>query len=113
MIGALLEFSLRWLLCCAGLFLLLGMLPLESRPASSRLPGGIVLVIANLVLLPVLAVLALWHGFATAPWPGIVVVAGLLLLAGPFLLQPLPHAWRDGRPGLAALLVLLLIALVA
>ncbi|MDB5366303.1 MAG: hypothetical protein JWM77_2230 [Rhodospirillales bacterium] len=113
MIAGLLEFGLRWLLCCAGLFLLLGMLPLASRPAASRLPGGSALVIADLVLLPLLAALALWRGLVAAPWPGIVVIAGLLLLSGPFLVQPLPHGWRDGRPGLALLLVLLLIALVS
>lgn len=89
------------------------MLPLASRPAPAQLPGGASLVIADLIVVPVLAVLTMLRGLAAAPWPGIVVIAGLLLLAGPFLLQPLPPPIRDGRAGLAVLFVLCVLALLA
>jgi hypothetical protein len=99
-------------LCCAGLFLLLGMLPLSSRPAAARGRSGAALVIANLALLAAASLLTLWRGFAIAPWSWIVVIAGLLLLVGPFLLQPMAQSIRDGRVGLAALLLVLLLVIV-
>jgi hypothetical protein len=110
---ALIEFALRWCVVCVGLFLLLGMLPLSSRPAAARGPVGLALVVVDLALLPPLAALSLWRGLDVAPWPGIVVVAGLLLLAGPFLIQPLPARWRDGCGGLALLLLVQSIALLS
>ena len=109
--GALLWFALFWGAACLAFLTLAGMFPLGSRPESAKTAGGAFLIGWNALLLVALAVGTVAFGYAALRWTSLVVVGGLIVLFAPGLFQAWPAAWRDGRPGLAVILALQVVAL--
>ncbi len=106
-IAALSWFALLWSVCCLAFFQLAGMYPL--RAASAR--GAVLLVLGDTALWLVLLAGTLVFAWAELRWTSIVVVAGILFLFIPELFQAIPRRFRDGRAGLAAAGLVLIVAL--
>jgi hypothetical protein len=64
-----------------------------------RRPGGVLLVVWNLVALTLLAALTAVYGYTELRWTTLVVIGGIVLLFSPLLFQVWPAAWRDSRLG--------------
>jgi hypothetical protein len=86
-----------WSVCCAAFFQLAGLYPLRANGARS----GVLLVLGNTALWLLLLAGTLAFAWTELRWTTIVVVAGLLFLFIPGLLQAVPARLRDGRGGLA------------
>lgn len=108
-LSALAVFTALWTAACLGFLVLSGMYP--ARPDEARKAGGLALVVLNSVLWVALAVGTLAYGYAHLRLTSLVVVGGLVLLFAPAPFELLPPAFRDGRPGLAALVALQVAAL--
>ena len=89
---------------CVAFLTVAGMFPLASRPEGVRQPGGVVLVVWNLVALALLAAITAFYGYTELRWTTLVVIGGIVLLFSPLLFQVWPAAWRDSRLGMAVLL---------
>ena len=111
-IRALAVFAAAWSICCAGAIQLAGMLPLTEAPAGVRSLAGRFLIAVNSALLLVVSALTLFYCVRELRWSSIVVAGGAIFLVSPFLTQDLPAAFKHGKAGLAALLLLLLAAFV-
>ena len=109
-IRALMVFAAAWGVCCAGAIQLAGLLPLSEAPRDARSPAGRFLIAANSALLLLVAALTLFYCARELRWSSIVIAGGAIFLASPFLTQDLPPAFKHGKAGLAALLLLLLAA---
>lgn len=92
-------FVLFWSACCVGFFQLAGMYPLRLRDDPQ---SPILLVLGNTALWLVLLVGTCWFAYQELKWSTIIIVAGILFLFIPELVQAMPQRWRDGRPGLIA-----------
>ena len=104
-LAALGSFTALSALTCLALLIVAGMFPLHHRPAAARAPGGPSLLGCNLLLLPALAVGTAVYGWMELRWATLVISCGLVFLLAPLLLDRLPAGWRDGRTGLAGLLL--------
>jgi len=102
-VGALAAFAALWLATCLGFLVLSGMFP--ERPEGARRPGGGLLVALNCALWLALAAVTLGFGYHSLRLTSVVIVAGLIFLFAPVPFELLPRRWRDGRAGLAALVV--------
>lgn len=102
-VGALIVFSTLWGATCLGFLILAGMYP--ERPEDARRPGGGMLVALNTLLWLALAAATLAFGYERLRLTSLIVVAGLVFLFAPVPFEFLPERWRDGRKGLAALVV--------
>jgi hypothetical protein len=109
-IRALMVFAAAWSVCCAGVFYLAGMLPLSGAPAALRSASGNLLILLDAVLLFGLFALTMIFSYRELRWSSAVVVGGAIFLFSPFLTQDLPDAFRNGKPGLLALFLLLVAA---
>ncbi len=110
-IPALLIFAAAWAVFCVGALHVAGMLPLSGAPDAVRSFGGVALVSVNVALLAGLLILTLAHSYAQLRWTSAVVVGGAIFLFAPFVVQDLPEKLKDGKAGLALLLILLIGAL--
>lgn len=109
---ALIFFAGVWTVGCAGLFYLIGILPIGAAPAEVRRGAGSVLVVLNVALVSVLVVAALLFGLAELRWTSLVIAGGMVFLFAPFIIQDLPARLKDNKLGLSLLLVLTVSALV-
>jgi len=109
---ALLWFCLFWTASCIAFLSVSGMFPLGSRPEEAKGAGGISLIVGNAMLLLALAVGTAFYGYAELRWTSLVVAGGLIFLFAPDAFQVWPARLRDGRVGLAAVLVLQTCALL-
>lgn len=103
-------FVLFWSACCVGFFQLAGMYPLHTRDEPQSTP--ILLVLGNTALWLALLLGTCWFAYQELRWSTIIVVAGILFLFIPELVQAMPQRWRDGRPGLIASCFGLVVVLV-
>ncbi|MGQ9367520.1 hypothetical protein [Azospirillum sp. ST 5-10] len=108
---ALAWFGLLFAVGCLAVLVVAGMFPLSLRPQPARAAGGLALIAANLAALPPLLAGTALYGWDELRWTSLVIGGGLVFLFAPLLLDVLPPRWRDGRPGLAALLAAQLAAL--
>ena len=100
--GALALFAGAALLAASGAVFVAGYLPRAQAPAAARGAAGAALVWGALAC--VLALVVLLIPAASRLPPAVAVVtAGLAILAAPFVVQPMPAAWRGSRAGLALL----------
>jgi hypothetical protein len=104
------AFAIAAFVVAVGAVLVSGFLPRASGPASGRGPFGAVLVYGAAAVLILLAITTLVTA-AELPWAIATVVAGLVLLAAPFAVQPLPEAVRESRAGLITIVALAAVAL--
>ena len=102
---ALLWFAIFALVTSAGFYVLAGVFPLATRPDLRRLPLGLALIGADVVLLLALASGTIAYGVAHLRWTSVIIVAGLALLFAPALFNVWPHRLRDRIAGLVILLV--------
>jgi hypothetical protein len=110
-VQALAVFAFAWLVCCAGGFQLAGHLPLSEVPAEVRSHGGTLLIILDAALLLVLLAITVIFSHHELRWPFAIVTGGTIFLFSPFAVQDLPEGLKNGKQGLAALLLLLLSAI--
>ncbi|MFG1346852.1 hypothetical protein V5F59_18335 [Xanthobacter autotrophicus DSM 431] len=103
-IAGLAVFTALWTAACLGFLVLSGMFPV--RPVGARKAGGGTLVALNSLLWLTLAAGALAYGYEHLRLTTLVVVSGLVLLFAPAPFELLPPSFRDGRRGLATLVVL-------
>ena len=96
---------------CVAFFIVAGMFPLGSRPGSAKAPGGLSLIAGNSTALVVLTAAIILHGWTELRWTTLVIGGGVIFLFTPSLLQSLPERWRDGRAGLAVLLLVQMAAI--
>lgn len=108
-VDALLAFAGLWGAACFAFLILSGMYP--ERPLAARGPGGWTLVTVNTLLWVALTGAALLFGYQQLRLTSLIVVAGLIFLFAPVPFELLPGRWRDGREGLAALVILQVAAL--
>jgi hypothetical protein len=106
-VQALALFAFAWLVCCAGAFQLAGHLPLSEVPAEVRSRGGTLLIILDAALLLVLLAITLIFSHHELRWPFAIVAGGMIFLFSPFAIQDLPDGLKNGKKGLAVLLLLL------
>lgn len=109
---ALIVFAAVWAVGCAGLFYLIGILPLSAAPAEVRRGAGPVLVVTNVGLVGALLLLSLLFAFAELRWTSLVVAGGMVFLFSPFVIQDLPKSLKDSKIGLSIVLVLTVAGLV-
>jgi hypothetical protein len=103
---ALIVFAAVWAVGCAGLFYLIGILPLSAAPAEVRRGAGPALVVTNVGLVGALLLLSLLFAFAELRWTSLVVAGGMVFLFSPFVIQDLPKGLKDSKIGLSIVLVL-------
>lgn len=108
---ALIWFILLFAISCVSFYLIVGMFPLRLRPKAAQGPGTLPLIGGNLAALLALTAGTIAYGIGELRWTSLVICGGLLLLFAPTLLQSLPAQWRDGKPGLAALLLVQILCL--
>jgi 4-amino-4-deoxy-L-arabinose transferase-like glycosyltransferase len=109
----LIVFGATFAVFCLGFFTVAGMFPLSARPASlAGLPAA-ALIVANLILLVLLALAVALFAHQTLRWTSAVILGGLIFLFTPSAFQAVPATWRDSREGLAALGVIEAAALFA
>lgn len=104
------AFSVAASIVAVGAVLVSGFLPRASGPESGRGAFGAVLVYGAAAVLILLAIATLVTA-AELPWAIATVIVGLVLLAAPFAVQPLPEAVRESRVGLVAIVALAAVAL--
>ncbi|MFG1465358.1 hypothetical protein V5F77_20965 [Xanthobacter sp. DSM 24535] len=105
-VGALVWFALLWTATCLGFLVLCGMYPMQTRPEAARKRGALPLIVLNSALWLALAAGTLAFGYGELRLTTLIVVGGLVMLFAPAPFEAVPPLWRDGRPGLAALLAL-------
>jgi hypothetical protein len=110
-IRALVIFAIAWAVCCAGAVHLAGHFPLPEGPGGRKSRSGTALILINAILLLALIALTLLYSHNELRWPFAVVLGGTIFLFSPFAVQDLPESLKNGKAGLAALLLLLLSAL--
>jgi hypothetical protein len=98
-------FTILFVVTCVAFFIVAGMFPLSLRPQSAKAPGALLLIGGNLTALLMLAVGTVIYGWVELRWTTLLIGGGLIFLFAPALLESLPIRWRDGRIGLAALLL--------
>ncbi|RIA47664.1 hypothetical protein [Dichotomicrobium thermohalophilum] len=108
---ALIVFAAVWGVGCAGLFYLIGILPLSAAPAEVRRGAGPMLVLTSVGLVGALLVFSLLFAFAELRWTSLVVAGGMVFLFSPFVIQDLPEKLKDNKAGLSIVLVLTLAGL--
>jgi predicted permease len=96
-----------------GFLIVVGMLPLKSRPDAAKSNAATVLVIGNSVLLAMLLVSTGLYGYAELKWSTLIVATGLIVLFAPGLFEAWPSRLRDGLTGLVALGGVQILALAA
>lgn len=106
-LSALLLYAALSMICCLAFLVLAGMFPLGLRDERAKRPGGLALVVGGVLLLAGLAVATVAYAWGNLRWTTLVVGGGLAFLFSPALLQAWPERWRDGRLGLALVVVLL------
>lgn len=102
----LIVFAAVWAIGCAGLFYLIGILPLSAAPAEVRRGAGPMLVMTNVGLVGALLLFALLFAFAELRWTSLVVAGGMVFLFSPFIIQDLPEKLKDNKAGLSLVLIL-------
>jgi hypothetical protein len=95
---SLLWFAAFATVCTLAFLVVAGMFPLRARPMAVKSDIGLLLVIGNAALLR---------------WSTLIVVAGLVVLFAPALLEIWPSSFRDDSKGLAALIGIQMLALAA
>jgi hypothetical protein len=110
-IRALVIFAIAWAVCCVGTVHLAGHFPLPEASDGRKSRGVTALILINAILLLALIALTLLYSRHELRWPFAVVLGGTIFLFSPFAIQDLPESLKNGKTGLAALLVLLLSAL--
>lgn len=103
---ALIVFAAVWSVGCAGLFYLIGILPLNAAPREVRRGAGPVLVLTNVGMVGLLLLSALLFAFAELRWTSLVVAGGMILLFSPFIVQDLPDGLKDNKIGLLVVMIL-------
>jgi hypothetical protein len=109
----LLVFGAAFAVCCLGFFTVVGMFPLNARPASLAGVPAIALIVVNLALMILLALAVVLFAHQSLRWTSAVVLGGLIFLFTPSAFQAVPDEWRDSRAGLAVLGVIQVAALAA
>jgi len=109
---ALVVFVAVWAVGCAGLFYLIGILPLSAAPTNVRRGAGPMLVLANVGLVGALLLFSLLFAFSELRWTSLVVAGGMVFLFSPFVIQDLPRGLKDNKIGLSIVLVMTAAALV-
>jgi len=109
---ALVVFVAAWAVGCAGLFYLIGILPLKAAPAAVRRGAGPMLVITNVGLVGLLLVFSLLFAFAELRWTSLVVAGGMVFLFSPFIIQDLPEGLKDNKTGLSLVMLLTVVGLL-
>lgn len=107
---ALCWFALFWSICCLCFFQLIGMYPLGSRPDETPASSS-PFVLGSTLLWLILLIGTCLFAIAELRWTSIVIVAGLLFLFIPDLLQVIPQRLRNGWTGLLATGLSLVLAL--
>src|SRR5579872_1292911 len=108
---ALVTFAATFTACCLGFFTLIGMFPWSARPPALAGAPAAALVIANLMLMVLLALGVSLYAHRSLRWTSTVVLGGLIFLFVPTLFEIVPDKWRDSYLGLAALVVIQIAAL--
>jgi hypothetical protein len=103
--AALILFAAVWTVTCVALLTLIGMVPLRSRPNTTKGEVGAALVIANLALLALLSCGAILYAATMIRWSSAIIAGGLVVLFAPALFEVWPKDWRDSRAGLLLLIV--------
>jgi hypothetical protein len=109
---ALVVFVAVWAVGCAGLFYLIGILPLSAAPTNVRRGAGPVLVLANVGLVGALLLFALLFAFSELRWTSLVVGGGMVFLFSPFIIQDLPEGLKDNKIGLSLVMLLTVVGLL-
>jgi hypothetical protein len=99
----LLVFGATFAVLCLGFFTIVGMFPLNARPASLAGGPAAALIVVNVLLLVALALAVALFAHQTLRWSSAVILGGLIFLFMPSAFQAVPDKWRDSRSGLAAL----------
>jgi hypothetical protein len=110
---ALLWFAVFATVCMVALLVVAGMFPPRSRPNSAKTAAATLLIVGNGVLLSALLLGTGIYGYAELKWSSLVVATGLVVLFAPGLFEVWPSSFRDGSSGLAMLVAVQLLALVA
>ena len=110
---SLLWFAAFATVCTLAFLVVAGMFPLRARPMAVKSDIGLLLVIGNAALLAVLSVATGLFGWSQLRWSTLIVVAGLVVLFAPALLEIWPSSFRDDSKGLAALIGIQMLALAA
>ena len=100
--GDLALFAIAALVAASGAVLVAGFLPRGQGPAAGHGAAGAVLVYGAAVGVIGL-VLALMAAARALPIAVAVVAVGLAILTAPFVVQPMPPAFRASRSALAVL----------
>jgi hypothetical protein len=95
------------------LLIVAGMFPLRSAPDAARSGATSLLVAGNAVLLAVLLMGTGLYGYAELRVSSLIIVAGLVVLFAPALFEVWPSSFRDGTTGLVVLAGVQLLALAA
>jgi hypothetical protein len=110
---SLLWFAAFATICTVAFLVVAGMFPLGSRPDSARSSAATLLVASNALLLAALLTGTALYGYAELRWSTLIVVAGLVVLFAPGLFEVWPSSLRDGRTGLVLLAGVQMLALAA
>jgi hypothetical protein len=110
--------SLLWFAAFAtisivALLIVAGMFPLNAGSGAGGSSMSTLLVIGNAVLLAALLMGTGLYGYAELRWSTLIVVAGLVVLFAPTLLEIWPSSMRDGSAGLIVLVGVQMLALAA
>ena len=110
-VAILLPFACGALVAMASVVVLSGFLPIRARPATGaqRLHT---MAVCTAVAATAFLILALCLTVPLLPTAVAVIAAGFAVLAGPFLIQPIPARVRESGLALPAILTLVAIAVV-
>jgi len=108
---SLLWFAASTTICALAFLVVAGMFPLQSRPASAKSSGIVLLIGGNALLLVTLLATTGFYGYIELRWSTLIVVSGLIVLFAPGLFQAWPSSLRDGRTGLVMLIAIQALAL--
>lgn len=111
-IAILLAFAFGALVAVWSSVVIAGFLPLRNGPQTGTMLVRVPLI-CGAVLLTVVLIAVLVLTVPMLPAAVAVVVVGLAILGGPFLVEPIPERFRDSTLTLAATVALTLITLVA
>ncbi len=98
-------FALAWTVCCFSFLVMTGFFPLSRRPAALNRTGGLAITLVNGGLLAAATTATIGFGYLELRWTSLVVVAGIIFLFVPALLDLWPEPRRDTRSGMALLLI--------
>jgi hypothetical protein len=97
--------------CTVALLIVAGMFPLRARADPVGSGVSTLLVVGNAVLLAALLIGTGLYGYAELRWSTLIVVAGLVVLFAPGLFEAWPLSLRDGGTGLVILAGIQILAL--